>query len=275
MKRFAIVASSLAVALALGAIGASGALAASPEYLACGKAAKSGKTYTGTYSNKTCSEVSAKSEGKYERVAPKFPVKFSSKFGETTVFLYNPLEHQIQAEVPCQKGKATGEITGADAGTLTLTYEHCEVPPSGKFPGPCESPNQKRSGVILTEPLATKLVWLDEAESEAGIAVGPAAPGGLIEVADCGTVDVPVQQYGSLVGTIAPVGEATKLLTATFSANTSAGEEAFEGYYEEGHFVEDKLVSDIEDKALKVEYKNVPTLQDLVVPQKSGAILVS
>lgn len=275
MRRIGIVGLSLAAAFALGALASSSALAAgAPEYLACAKAAKSGKKYTGKYSNKTCSEPSATSEGEYERVAPKFPVKFSGKFGESKVFLYNPKEHEVQAQVPCAKGKDAGEITSAGAGTLTITYEGCVIPESGQFPGPCESTGQK-AGVIVTEALTTELVWLNGEESEAGIALAPAAAGGPFEEAVCGYARLSVKQYGSLVGTLSPLGEASKLISATFSANVSAGEEAFEGYYEGGHFVEDKLVTDIEHEEPKVEYKDVPTLQDLVIPQKSGAILVS
>lgn len=275
MRRIGIVGLSLAAACALGALTSSSALAAGgPEYLACGKAAKSANKYTGKYTNKACSEVSATSEGKYERVAPKFPVKFSSKFGETKVFLWNPKEHEVQAEVPCAKGKDAGELTSAGGGTVTIAYEGCVIPESGKFPGPCTSAGQK-PGVIVTEALTTELVWLDDEENEAGIALAPATTGGPFEEAVCGYAKLSVKQYGSLVGKLSPVGEATKLLTATFSANISMGEEAFEGYYEGGHFVEDKLVTDIEHEMPKVEYKNVPTLQDLVIPQKSGAILVS
>ena len=92
MRRISIVGLLLAAVFALSALASSSALAAGgPEYLACGKAAKSGKKYTGKYANKTCSEVSATSEGKYERVAlKKFPVKFKGTIGVTNVYVVQP-----------------------------------------------------------------------------------------------------------------------------------------------------------------------------------------
>ena len=117
MKRIGIVA-MVAAAIGLAALAASSVAAAagSPEFLACGKAPKNKETkkYTGKYTNKACSEVSLTSEGKYERVAEtKFPVKTKAKFGETKIYLYNPPEHKAEAEVPCEKGSATGTITNS------------------------------------------------------------------------------------------------------------------------------------------------------------------
>src|SRR5271169_3680404 len=129
MKRIGI-GGVLAAAIMLAALSAASVASAAggPEYLGCGKAAKVGKKYTGHYSNKECSVVSETNEGKYERVAPKFPIKTKSKFGVTTVYLYDPIEHTLKAEVPCETGSLTGQITNGREQTLTLSYSGCVIP---------------------------------------------------------------------------------------------------------------------------------------------------
>lgn len=272
MKRIGI-GGVLAAVIALAALSASSvAAAANPEYLGCGKAAKVNKKYTGKYADKTCSEVSLTNEGKYERVAAKFPIKTKSKFGETKIYLYNPVEHKIEAEVPCEKGAESGTINNSREQTLTLTYSGCKVPPSGKFPGPCNTPGQK-PGVVVTKPLATKLVWLDELETEPGILVTPAEPGGVFEEVVCLVGKVQVKQTGALLARIAPDGELTKLLTATFTASPTTGEPELGGYWEGGLRTEVKLFSEIHAPG-GIEEENVPTSETSTIPQKSGKVLI-
>ncbi len=281
MRRISIVGLLLAAAFAFSALASSSALAAGgPEYLACGKAAKSGKKYTGKYANKTCSEVSVTSEGKYERVAiTKLPVKFKSKIGVTKVYVYNPKEPSENAEVICTKGKDAGTITGGREGTVTITNEGCEVPlenaskKQSKFPGPCNTPGQK-SGVIVSKPLATKLVWLDEAQTEPGIEIQPAEAEGPFEEAACLFEKVKVKQTGSILAKVTPVGEATKLLTITFSVDPTTFEQIPGGYWEGATFTETKLFSEIHAPN-GIEEKAAPTSEASTVPQKSSTILVS
>ena len=281
MRRITIVGLLLAAALALSALASSSALAAGgPEYLVCGKAAKSGKKYTGKYATKACSEVSVTSEGKYERVAlTKLPVKFKSKIGVTKVYVYNPKEPSESAEVICTKGKDAGTITGSREGAVTLTNEGCAVPKEDangnkpKFPGPCNTPGQK-SGVLVSKPLATKLVWLNEAETEPGIEIQPAEAGGPFEEAGCLFEKVKVKESGSILAKVTPVGEATKLLTITFSANPTSFEQIPGGYWEGATFIETKLFSEIHAPG-GIEEKAVPTSEASIVPQKSSTILVS
>ena len=281
MRRTNIVGLLLAAILALGAVAASSALAAGgPEYLACGKAKKEGKKYTGKYENKTCSEVSGTSEGKYERAAAKFPVKFKSKIGATKVHVYDPKDSSEDAEVICTKGKDAGAITSSTAGTVTITEEGCNVPVEdengnkSKFPGACNTPGQK-SGVIVSKPLATKLVWLDEAHTEPGIDIQPAEAGGVFEEADCLFEKVKVKETGSILAAVAPVGVATKLLTITFSVQPTTYEQIPGGYWEEETFTATKLVSEIHATG-GIEEVGAPTSESSVVPQKdSGTLLVS
>jgi hypothetical protein len=112
-----------AAAFAVSAVAVASASGAGPVYFTCAKAAKSGKKYTGRYTNKTCSEVSESNEGKYERVAPPFPVKVAGKGGEAKFDLYNPKEGTIETEVSCTKLKVEGELTSSTEASLQITYE--------------------------------------------------------------------------------------------------------------------------------------------------------
>ncbi|HTY96988.1 MAG TPA: hypothetical protein VMB91_08105 [Solirubrobacteraceae bacterium] len=282
MKRIGIVA-MVAAAIGLAALAASSVAAAagSPEYLACGKAAKSKETkkYTGHYSNKECSEVSATNEGKYERVAStKFPVKTKAKFGETTIYLYNPLEHKTVSEVPCKTGAASGTINNATEGTVTLTYKGCNVPEKFKngekaqFAGACNSPGKKKEEVV-TEQLTTKLVWLDEAETVPGVILEPTTPGGTFESVECLAGIVKVRQYGSILADLTPAGSLPKVLTATLNANTETGEPEFGSYWSSGTQTEVKLLSEIH--APNIEEPGVPTSEVSAIPLKDGKVLVN
>jgi len=277
MKRIGI-GGVMAAAIVLAALSvASVAAARAPEFLACGKAAKVNKKYTGHYANKTCSEVSLTNEGKYERVAAKFPIKAAAKkFGETTIYLNNPLEHKVASEVPCAKGSESGDITGAREQTLTITYTGCVVPEifkngeHSKFVGPCNSPG-KAEGEVVTEPLVAKPVWLDEAETKPGILVSAAEAGGVFEEVLCASGEVKVKQTGSLLASVAPTGQLTKLLTATFTASPTTGEPELGEYWEGGTATEVKLFSEI--KGI-VEKPAVPTSEIATIPQKSGKVLI-
>ena len=280
MRRIGFAAMTAAV-IALGALSASSVAAAAkgPEYLGCGKAAKVNKKYTGHYSNKTCSEVSATNEGKYERVADKFPVKLKSKFGGATIYLYDPLEHQIESEVPCENGTAAGTITGAREGTLTLSYSGCSVPETfrngkkSKFVGPCNSPGQG-TGVVVTHTLTIKPVWLNESETVPGILLSAAEAGGAYEEVLCAGGEVKVKQTGSLLGKVTPAGELTKLLTVIFTASQTSGEPEFGSDWEEGTRTEVKLYSELKAEKFHIEYPAVPTSEEATVPLKSGKVLV-
>lgn len=280
MKRIIATGMLLAAVLGMSALAASSAWGAGgPEYLACAKAKKVSKKYTGNYNNKTCSEPNATSEGKYERVAAKFPLKYKSKFGETLIYVYNPHEIEESAEVICKKGKDAGAITSSTTGTVTITNEECAVPTkdangkASKFPGPCNSPGEK-PGVIVSEPLATKLVWLDEAATEPGLEIQPAEAGGVFEEAQCLFGKVKVKQTGSILGKVTPAGESTKLLTITFTVNPTTFEQLPGGYWEGGTMTATKLLSEIHAPG-NIEEVGVPTSEISTEPQKSGTILVT
>ncbi len=280
MKRIGIVAVT-AAAIALVALSAASVAAAAggPEYLVCAKAAKVNKKPTGHYSNKECSEVNATNEGKYERVtATKFPVKTTAKFGETKIYLYNPMEHKYESEVPCKTGSASGSINNSTEGTIKLTYKGCNVPKEfadhepSQFPGACNSPGKKTEEVV-SETLATRLVWLDEAKTVPGLLIAPEPPGTTFGVVECTKGLVKVKQYGSILAKLTPVGAVSKLLTATLNANTTTGEPEFGGYWEGATQTEVKLFSEIHAPD-GIEKPAVPTSELSTIPLKNGKVLV-
>ena len=278
-RRISIVAAVAAVALV--ALSMTGVAAArNPEYLGCGKVKKdkTTKKYTGHYTDKNCSEPNLMNEGKYERVPPKkFPIKTSAKkIGETSIYLYNPPEHKNEAELPCKEGSESGTINNSSEQTLSIVYKGCVVPTvlkTGKTaqdPGPCNSPG-KASGEVVTEPLVTKLVWLDEAETIPGIRVEAATVGGVFQDAECSGGNVKIKTTGSILAKLTPAGVLTKLLTATFNATLTTGEPEFGSYWEGAVQTEVKLFSEITGL---VEKPAVPTSEVSTIPQKSGKVLV-
>lgn len=281
MKRIGIGTALLAAAIALVALSAASVAAArNPEYLTCGKVKKdkTTKKYTGHYTDKLCSETNLMNEGKYERVpVTKFPIKTAAKkIGETSIFLYNPLEHKNEAELPCKEASESGTINNSSEQTLSIVYKGCVVPTvlktgkTAKDPGPCSSPG-KASAEVVTEPLVTKLVWLDEAETVPGIRVEAATMGGVFQDAECSGGNVKIKTTGAILAKLTPAGVLTKLLTATFNATLSTGEPEFGGYWEGAVKTEVKLFSEI--KGL-VEEPAVPTSEVATIPQKSGKVLV-
>lgn len=273
MRHISIVGLCLLAALAASAIAVASASAATPEYLACGKAAKSGKKYTGKYTNKTCSAPSATNEGKYELVKPKFPAKVKGTIGKVNIYLYNPMEHptKIEGHFQCASGKDKGELTGSREGKIALTYSHCEA--TGKLVGPCNSTGQKPG--VVAEELATKLVWLNEAETEPGIEMTAAkAPGSITDV-ECdkseGKALETSELFGAIFGKVGPTSEALKTETLTIEASETTGEPTWDGFYEGGVFTHEKLYAKLEGL---IAHPEVPVGQSSVFSQKGPAILV-
>ncbi len=97
MKRIGIIGLCLVALFAFSAMASSSALAG--EYITCGKAAKVGKKYTGSYTNNNCSALSATEEGKYEAGEPSFPVKVTSTTKEAVL-------SSAAGDIKCKKAKA-------------------------------------------------------------------------------------------------------------------------------------------------------------------------
>jgi hypothetical protein len=267
MNRSIIV--GVAVAAALLTVGAASALAAPPKYTACLKAAKIGKTYTGAYSDKTCTTPAPGNTGKYELGAlAKLPAKVKSKIGHVDIYLYNPLTKTIEGHFECSSGKAKGTITSVSEGTATISYAGCQA--TGQLAGPCNSPGQK-TGRVETEPLATRLVWLDEAETVPGIQFKPASEGGDITKVVCVGGAETAELIGTMTARIEPTGAVSKEQTITFAADEATGAPEYAGSYEEGAFSSEPLLSNL--SGIKT-YSDVPTSQGSVFEQKGPDVLI-
>lgn len=269
MKRSTIVGLSVAAAILASVVGAAGAAAAPPQYLACVKAAKSGRTYTGAYADKTCSEAAPGHEGKYELGAlTKLPAKVKGTVGKVDIYLYNPITKTVEGHFECASGKDSGTITGAREGTLSFTYSGCLA--TGALAGPCSSTGQK-SGVVVSQPLATRLVWLNEAVTEPGIQLKAATEGGGLTSVVCAGGAETAELLGTMTARVGPTAEASKVGSITFSANPTTGEPELAGSWEGGLFSPEPLRSNL--KGLRT-YEGVPTSQSSTFTQKGPAVLV-
>jgi hypothetical protein len=267
--RAGIIAGTCAAAIcAFGSITTAGALAAQPEYVGCVKAAKSGKTYTGKFTDKACSAPNAKSEGKYELGAAKLPAKLKGSTGKMDIYLYAPLTEKVEGHFECASGKESGTLTSSTAGTMSVSYSGCKA--TGGLAGPCDSPGQK-SGTVITEALATRLAWLNEAETEPGLEIKPVTPGGAITKVVCAGGGETAEMVGTMLASFTTTAGVSKVETINLTANPTTGEPAFGGIWEEGGFVSEPLLSNL--KGLK-EHEGVPTGQNDTVTQKGPTILI-
>ena len=264
MRRICTLGVCVLAVVALGAVAAGSAAAASPEYLTCAKVKNSGK-----YSNKTCSEANAKGEGKYERVPLTKAAKFKGTVGAVNIYLYEPknTEDPVKGHFGCKSGKYSGSISNSREGALTITYSECES--KGKLIGPCNSPHGK-SGVVTTSTLASKLVWLNEAETEPGIEF-KAKSGGIAAV-ECSSIET-AELVGTMLAKIAPTKETSKDQTITMNASSTTGEPELPGWWEGGMPLSESLKSNL--KGSVENYEGVPTSQSSVFSQKGPDVLIS
>jgi hypothetical protein len=151
---------------------------------------------------------------------------------------------------------------------MSVTYSGCKA--TGGLAGHCNSPGQK-SGTVMTEPLVTKLAWLNEAETEPGLEIKPATPGGALTKVVCAGGGETAEMVGTMLASFAPATGASKFETIELTASPTTGEPAFGGIWEEGSFVSEPLLSNL--KGLK-EFEGVPTGQNDTVTQKGPTILI-
>jgi len=269
MKSMRILGLCLAAVFAISAVAVSSAAASTPEYKTCAKAAKVGKTYTGAYTDKNCSELNAKGEGKFERVAVKTPDKFKAKAAATTIYLYDPTTKTLKLKVICTKGKDEGEIFNSTEAKLKITYEGCE-PLETELKGKCTTAGQA-AGTIVTEPAIEKLAWVNSGETEVGVSVAAAAEGGPIEKMTCAGAET-AELRGAMTGKIGPVNTVSKTQTLTFNASSVTGEPELLGTWSGATFTEGGLFTKLGGFAV---YEHVPTGQQTVEPQKGGSVLIA
>jgi hypothetical protein len=200
-----------AVVLALGALVASTASAHQLTYRTCVKAAKVGKTYTGAYNDKECKEANPESHGKYEAQALPEGTPYTGK--DKTVVI------TAQGKtITCKKGTETGEIVAQKVTTEEFTFVGCGLTKKEL----CASP-EAAAGVIKSNTVKTKLVYLNPGETELGIFVVSAPP--MFEFT-CGAETIAIE--GRLIGTFENTKKGPKLTFAT-----SGGKQAQQFFYAE------------------------------------------
>ncbi len=269
MKRTTIVGLCLAAICALCAVAVASASAAQPEFQECGKAAKTGKTYTGKYNNKTCTEVNAKGEGKYERKTPKKAVKFKGTLGKTNFYIYDPEEKRVRGNFECTGGKNSGETSGATELKLTITWSGCEA--QGELKGNACYSSGEKTGTVVSDPLVAKLVWLNSAETEVGVDIKAATAEGPTAKIECSGVET-AETFGSIIGKISPTEAVTKAVTMTFNASETTGEPEYGGSYEGATFKAEPLYSVLTGI---VKQPKAPTSQKSVYTEKTGSVIIA
>jgi hypothetical protein len=124
-----------------------------------------------------------------------FPKPFTSKSGVSN------LETVGKKRVKCVADTNTGEITGPNAGHVTIRFTGCE---SSKFP--CSSPGAG-AGEIVTFPLTTTLGYVNRVTKEVGLDLANPA-GALVMEFQCGNIRGSVR--GSVIGKITPINKLVK-----------------------------------------------------------------
>jgi hypothetical protein len=150
----------LIAVFAIGAVAAASASAAeSPTFKSCVKGTKVGKTYIGHYTSKECTPASkVETGGKYE-LAEVEGVPVTVKGKATTLTLKGKV-------VKCKKAKGTGEIIGAEAEFLTVTFEGCGI--NGNKKEPCTTTGHT-AGTIVTDEMIGEPKWINAAETQTGL----------------------------------------------------------------------------------------------------------
>lgn len=200
-----------AVVLALGALVASAASAHQLTYRTCVKAAKVGKTYTGKYNDKACSEVNPETHGKYEAQSLPEGTPYTGK--DKTVVI------TAQGKtITCKKGTEAGEFVAIKVVTEEFKFSGCGLTKKEL----CESPSAG-AGNINSSETKSKLVYLNPGETEIGVFVVSAEP--MFEI-KCGATTITIE--GRLIGTFENTKKGPKLTFAT-----SGGKQAQQFFYAE------------------------------------------
>lgn len=210
MKRIRMVGLCLVAVFAMTAVAAASASAAAPEYLVCGKAAKVGKTYTGKFSNKECTD-SVATGGKYE-LAPYTSAKklaLKTKSGASSLDVYIPGKG-IAGETTCAKSKGEGTITGAKTATAVITFEKCEE--AGKVCTSLQAGTKK--GEIVTQTLDETLVASSSSKTGVANEVKGGGAGNLSASFNCEGAEFITT--GTVAGEVTAVGVASKSQSLVF-----------------------------------------------------------
>ena len=213
---------SATMLLLAGLVGASGALAAQPEYGICQKLAKDPQThrYTGAFDDKTCTAADAAGEGKYAAEAVPFPYPFETAGRSATLYYHTP-SGQLRFQITCKRTHERGLLVNATEGTLNVTLEECKALNVTTAAKAAECPN-------LTATVETALVQV-AAGGAAGVALYP----GFTQPFECAGV-----MFGASSGSLlASVSATSRGPAAVFTASPATGEQALGAFlYQEQEY---------------------------------------
>jgi len=218
MKRMRILGLALVAVFALSAVMVSGASAAKPTWKVCAKAAKVGKTFTGKYSDKSCT-TKVETGGKYELEAGIGKGKaFKGKGGKAT--LHNVVPGKGDIKVECASFKDGGSVVApSGVAKVTSTFSKCK-----SLGAPCKTEGGKKE-TITTNSLIGSLGYLNKAHTAAGESLtAESAPGsGYLATFECEGL-AKVRVHGAVIGALSPFNVVSKESVSTFSVGPFLGE---------------------------------------------------
>lgn len=214
----------LLIVFGLCAVASATASAAEPALYECAKVAKVEKKYHGKYVNKTCTEESKTSEGKYE---------LQEGIGKGKEFKGKGTAANLEihglGEVSCKKTADTGYFTSPKtAGKINVTFTGCEI--NGRK---CSS-EKAAAGEIKTNPLQGEVGYIEGKGTSSpviGVALSAEPPYAYEAVFTCNPEELNARVSGAVIGVVkAPYNKFTKEATLTFSQSSGKQEpESFEG----------------------------------------------
>lgn len=205
-RQFAL--ASAIVAVFVLAIAGSAAAVSPPEFVECVKAHESG-----AFTDKGCTLESPSHTGKYEAVPAASGRTVSFKLEGWWTFVTG------ENEVHCTKGKAAGQLAGAQTlSSVVYTLTHC-VDYTGVS---CHAPGAE-AGIIRTSPLEGELGVIDSANNTFGLEL-EAPKGSSFTTIECGNA-APIELVGAVLGRFKRSPPFVK--DASFSLEAGEGIEEF------------------------------------------------
>ncbi len=266
MRRTKTLGLCLIAVFALAAAAAANASAeTTPTWYECAKAAKVGKTYTGKFTNKTCTEASAESKGEYEL---KEGIGKAKEFkGKGGVAVLHIKTFAGDDTVTCQSSKETGKLELPNReSNVVVKFSKCKALETKV----CTSAGAK-AGEIALPPMKGELGYVEE--NVVGLKLeSEAHPGytGLIVAFSCEDLEATVT--GGLIGTVGKdVNVIDKESETVDLATESIGLHEFHGlkykptvnplgWFDEQAEIAKELEEDLEGKLAKLERPILKTL---------------
>ncbi len=206
----------LAVAFVTGVGSVASASGAAPEFGRCLKAEKIGKSYTGRYTNSSCTTESGTKTGKYEWYPGAAKVRQTTKGGKGLLETVNKLS------VTCQTETSVGEYSGTkEVKNVVVTFKGCETV------GDQCSTEGAAEGELVTKTLEGIVGFENKAAKKTAFDLYPDGKTGLFIKFSCSGLTVAVQ--GSV---IVPIKSDKMLLSGTLKYKATKGKqqvEKFEG----------------------------------------------